>query len=176
MKMGRMIAKLLLFVALGMAAGCAFYPVRKFAATPVVQTFENWRLYVNVLADNPSQHRYNVNALAWTLPGNSTNGDPKAFRKSAYTATLQSLTLHGVDGASTFEIPLNRLQPSPTNDPARQVHLVQEGLVDIPPQTRQLEATLTAIFTNTASGQPETKVFTFKMTKRKGKEIGPLLR
>jgi hypothetical protein len=165
----------LLFVALGMA-GCAFHPVRKFEASPHVQTFEKWRLYVNVLADNPTRHQYNVNCLAWTLPGDFTNGDPKAFRKSAYTVTLQSLTLHYLNGARTVEIPLNRLHPEKSNDPTRLAVLIQEGLVDIPPQVRQLEATMTALFTNTASGQAETKVFKFKMTKREGKEIGPLLR
>jgi hypothetical protein len=163
-----------LIVVLGIA-GCAFYPMRKFEASPEVQTFEKWRLYVNIIADNPSLHRYKVNCVAWTLPGDFTNGDPKAFRKSAYDAALQSLTLQYIDGDKTTELPLDRLQTGKDNDPRRLVQLIQDGLIDIPPQVRQLQATVTMRFADTASGNVETKVFKIKMIKREGKEIGPLL-
>jgi hypothetical protein len=132
---------------------------------------------VNITANldaNTGNHEYNVGCVAWTLPGDSYYGDPASFRSTSYHASFDSLKLTYLDGSNAAEIPLGTFHGAKNDNPASKVQLMYDGPVSIPAGVEELQARVVMTFTNQATGEVETKVFDFKMTKREGKEIVPL--
>jgi hypothetical protein len=168
-------------MALLLAHGCRSYRTREFVATEYPAKLENWRIYVHarVVDANPAptNHRYMVGALAWTLPGDSTRGNPNDFRPTAYDASLDSLRLFRMEGTNAIELPLPPLHHGPNNHPNRLVQLLPDNraTIEIPDRVGELRADVTMTFIHRGTGNRETREFRLRMLKRERSNHEPAL-
>ena len=162
-----------------LATGCVSLNFRQFEESKGAQTFENWRIYVHAQTDmtrgrtrTPDSHNYSVGCMAWTCDGDVYRG-PTSYRRTEYSARINSLRILYSRGDDSIAVPLNELNSDNADNPF-QVRLWQNTKVPIPSGVRSLLATVTITFTNKITGKPETKEFEFIMEKREGTKMYPL--